>query len=131
MNLSVAQIVYSKFFNPAFNSAIYDDCFRIYFAQMHENHALEFYFLFKEKRSELFERIKEICLQQNKQLYILLYPTEEYFNQVFEDDPLFEYGVGISPLEKDVIIGVHPFHQDSSYDKIINIIETWSLNFYM
>ncbi len=74
----------SKYFNPAFNSAIFDGPFRIYFAQVHENIALKIYFSLQQKFPAEVEKAKNCHRAQGTNLLIMLYPSADAFQMSFE-----------------------------------------------
>lgn len=76
---TTSTLMQSKYFNPAFNSAIFDGPLRIYFAQFHEALALKIYFLIQQKWPQEFARAKELSRQAHANVMVLIYPTEESF----------------------------------------------------
>jgi hypothetical protein len=73
----------SKYYHPAFNSAIFDGPIRIYFVQFHESYALNIYFSLQERFNEALNRYKEIAKKIDQTLLIMIYPTEESYVKAF------------------------------------------------
>lgn len=76
----------SKYFSPAFNSAIFDGPIRIYFAQFHEALALKIYFLVQQKWPSEFARAKELSRAAHANVLVMLYPTEDSFLLSMENE---------------------------------------------
>lgn len=86
MKSTYAGLMQSKYFNPAFNSALFDGPVRIYFAQMHESQALKIYFLLQKELSHEWARAKEVTKKTGANVLILIYPSEETFALSFENE---------------------------------------------
>lgn len=69
----------SKYFSPAFNSAIFDGPIRLYFAQFHESLALKIYFLIQQKWAAEFARAKDLSKATHANIMVMIYPTTESF----------------------------------------------------
>lgn len=87
MKASYSNFVQSRFFNPAFNSAIFDGPVRIYFAQFHESLALKIYFLLQHKFASEMATAKELSRRDDRVLMVMLYPSVESFQMSFDADP--------------------------------------------
>lgn len=87
MKASYSNFVHSKFFNPAFNSAIFDGPVRIYFAQFHEALALKIYFLLQKKYAAEMAKAKELSRHDDRVIMVMLYPSIESFQMSFDSDP--------------------------------------------
>jgi hypothetical protein len=74
-------LMQSKYFNSAFNSAIFDGPLRIYFAQFHESLALKLYFLVQQKWPHDFSLAKEFSKNSQAHILLMVYPTPEAFDQ--------------------------------------------------
>src|SRR6476661_9159582 len=103
-------VTQSQFFNTAFNAAIFDGPFRIYFAQYQEAHALKIYFglqqLMKSSLQDAVPKLKS----ERKCVFVMLYPNEETF---FKSFPVsLSAGATASPmisserLGDDFVVGV-------------------------
>lgn len=86
MRSTYAGLMQSKYFNPAFNSALFDGPVRIYFAQIHESQALKIYFLLQKELSHEWARAKEVTKQTGANVLILIYPNEETFVLSFDSE---------------------------------------------
>lgn len=110
MRLTYSTLMHSKFFNPAFNSAIFDGPLRIYFAQFHEALALKIYFSFQQKHPELWEKLKDTHRKSGRVLFVMLYPSADAYKMSFEEGELF---LSVETLEEDLIMGIRgPFEDD-------------------
>lgn len=83
MKPGFSAITSSKFYHPAFNSAIFDGPIRIYFVQFHETYALKIYFMLQERFQETLSHYKDIAKQTERTLLIMIYPTEDSFQKAF------------------------------------------------
>ncbi|WII72314.1 hypothetical protein QJS83_00340 [Bdellovibrio sp. 22V] len=129
MRSSYSTLMQSKYFNPAFNSAIFDGPVRIYFAQFHEALALKVYFLIQQKLVEQMAKAKEISKNSGANILVMIYPTEDSFLLSFEGAEKH-----ISPLEvekwhNDVVIGLRGPIEDENLDLLIETLrltmENW------
>jgi hypothetical protein len=68
----VHQFVGSKYFTPAFNSAVFDGALRVYFAQSQESFALSFY---QNLKSQIKWSFKADSLDY---VLVLIYPRDEW-----------------------------------------------------
>lgn len=128
MRTSYTTLMQSKYFNPAFNSAIFDGPVRIYFAQFHEALALKIYFLIQQKLTAEVAMAKERAKASGANILVMIYPTEESFNLSFET------GVIKGPLEvekwnEDVVIGLRGPIEDENLDLLVETLrltmENW------
>ncbi len=110
MKGTYSALMQSRFFNPAFNSAIFDGPVRIYFAQFHESLALKIYFSLQQNFGEQMAKAKELHKVLDRTVLVMLYPSSDSFQMSFEG------GRGLSSqddLYEDTIIGVNgPFEDD-------------------
>lgn len=129
MRSSYTTLMQSKYFNPAFNSAIFDGPVRIYFAQFHEALALKIYFMIQQKLTSEMVRAKEISKASGANILVMIYPTEDSFLLSFEDA-----GKHVGPLEvekwqDDVVIGLRGPIDDANLDLLIESLrltmENW------
>lgn len=126
MKATYSSLMQSKFFNPAFNSAIFDGPVRIYFAQFHESLALKVYFLLQQKYAVELQRAKDLHRRTGKNILVMLYPTEEAFQMSFENEPGF---LAVDDLYEDTIIGIRGAFEDeklpSVMHKVCDVIAAW------
>ncbi|WP_041577861.1 hypothetical protein [Bdellovibrio bacteriovorus] len=129
MRSSYTTLMQSKYFNPAFNSAIFDGPVRIYFAQFHEALALKIYFLIQQKLTVEMAKAKEVSKAAGANILVMIYPTEDSFLLSFEDAAKH-----ISPLEvekwhDDVVIGLRGPIADENLDLLVESLrltmENW------
>jgi hypothetical protein len=121
MRAPYSSLMQSKFFNPAFNSAIFDGPVRIYFAQFHESAALKIYFCFQQRLAELSLRAKELHKHLGKNVLIMLYPNQESFEMSFEGQSQFLIQ---DNLDEDFIIGINGPFEDDQIDLILRSISS-------
>lgn len=116
----------SRFFNPAFNSAIFDGPIRIYFAQFHESLALKIYFCLQQKFPQEMARAKELHRLHDRNVLVMLYPSPDSFSLSFEDNKNF---LAQDDLLGDTVIGINgPFEDlqlDAVLDQVIQALESW------
>ncbi len=115
MRGTYAALMQSKFFTPAFNSAIFDGPLRIYFSQMHESLALKVYFSFQEKYPKEFGKAKERYNQSGQLLLLMIYPTAESFQTSFSQNTSMNQGsqLGQDELYGDSVLGVQGALEDA------------------
>src|SRR5687768_1867419 len=102
----------SKYFNPAFNSAIFDGPLRIYFAQFHESLALKIYFLAQQKLKKELQEDKDKRGFDSRTLLIMIYPNSEAFEMSFKGVPK-ERNIQSEPWNEDQVIGLRGAIEDT------------------
>ena len=117
--------MHSKFFNPAFNSAIFDGPVRIYFAQFHESLALKIYFSLQQKHPELLQKAKSMHQKTGKNILVMLYPSQESFEMSFDATGIF---LATEQLSNDDIIGVNGPFEDEQITTVLGAVESCLLN---
>lgn len=126
MKGTYSALMQSRFFNPAFNSAIFDGPIRIYFAQFHESLALKIYFALQQKFADQMVKAKECHKNLDKTVLVMLYPTTESFGLSFEGNNDFYM---MDDLHGDTIIGINgPFEDDKLpmlLDQITTVFKDW------
>jgi hypothetical protein len=108
----------SKYFNPAFNSAIFDGPIRIYFAQFHEPLALKIYFMIQQQLVTEMAKAKEMAKISGANILVMIYPTAESFTMSFDHKP------ENTPFEtekwnEDIVIGLRGPIEDNRLDLLI------------
>lgn len=138
MSQSTSYFTRSKFYSPVLNAAIFDGPFRIYFAQHQESLALKVYFSLQQKMKDVFQKAKDVYKQQGVNIFVMLYPTEEIYNNCFPlaSDQKDSSGLFFDHIEDDFVIGVCVPLQDqdekeyaSVYHQIQSIVQSWNLKF--
>ncbi len=126
---SYSTLMQSKFFNPAFNSAIFDGPIRIYFAQFHESLALKIYFMIQQKLSQEVSRAKEISRASGANILVMVYPTEDSFMLAFDGQEANSNPLSLEKWNEDVVIGLRGPLEDQQLDFLIETvgmaIQTW------
>lgn len=114
-----SNLMQSRFFNPAFNSAIFDGPVRIYFAQFHETQALKIYFSLQNKFAEQMARAKEISKVHGLNVLVMLYPSAESFSLSFEGETS---AIAQDYLGEDTVIGLNGPMEDAMLESVLNTI---------
>jgi hypothetical protein len=120
MTASYSSLMQSRFFSPAFNSAIFDGPVRIYFSQLHESLALKIYFSLQQKHPEILSRAKELHKAFGMNLLVMIYPTEDSFQLSFEgrNEFLIEDRLG-----EDTLLGINgPFEDERLMDVLDGVV---------
>lgn len=129
MRSSYTTLMQSKFFNPAFNSAIFDGPVRIYFAQFHEALALKLYFLLQQKLSAEMARAKELSKASGANILVMIYPTEESFLLSFDESERHQLPLEVESWQQDVVIGLRGPLEDEHLDLFVDTLrmtmENW------
>lgn len=130
MRSSYTTLMQSKYYNPAFNSAIFDGPVRIYFAQFHEALALKIYFLIQQQLSAELQKAKELSKASGANILVLIYPTAESFEFSFDwgehncEGPLL-----VEKAKEDMVIGLRGPIEDDQLDFLIqtlrHTVENW------
>lgn len=123
MKSSYAALIQSKYFNPAFNSAIFDGPVRIYFAQFHEALALKIYFMIQQKLASEIAKAKEISKASGSNILIMIYPTEDSFTFSFEGEALSQEPLAIENWDDDVVIGTRGPLEDEQLDLLMEALK--------
>ena len=118
MKGTYSALMQSKYFNPAFNSAIFDGPIRIYFAQSHEALALKIYFSLQQKHLNELNRAKSLHKVLDRTVLIMLYPTTDSFQMSFESSKMIES----ESLLDDTLIGVSGPFEDDKLDLVLGEI---------
>lgn len=126
MKATYSALMNSRFFNPAFNSAIFDGPVRIYFAQFHESMALKIYFSLQQRFPEQMARAKDNYKRVGSNVLVMLYPTPEGFQMSFDESKEL---ILKDDLLGDTVIGINgPFEDDrlpAVLDVIVEALEKW------
>ena len=121
MKASYSNLMQSKYFSPAFNSAIFDGPLRIYFAQFHESMALKIYFMAQQKLASELIRAKEVSKAAQANILVMIYPTEDSFESTFENQSSKSKMIG-EAWNDDVVIGLCGPLEDSELDILIQTL---------
>ena len=116
MKATYSNLMQSKYFSPAFNSAIFDGPVRIYFAQFHESFALKLYFLLQNNFSESLAKAKEISKSVHSNILVMVYPSQDNFILSFDDDDSKTEPIVFEKWNQDLVIGLRQPLEDSQLD---------------
>jgi len=118
----------SKYYTPALNGAIFDGPFRIYFAQPQEEEALKIYFHLQNELSDLFEQAKDHFKENERNIYVMLYPSSEVFERSFDVEPFYQ-GLSMELLKNEFVFGIQgeivPAKLKYLTLRVQSIIEDW------
>jgi len=126
MKSTYSALMQSRFFNPAFNSAIFDGPVRIYFSQIHESLALKIYFSLQQKAQN------ELALAKGsgRSVLVMLYPNHESFQMSFDEktDEKTDGQDGLlvlDVLDGDSVVGINgPFEDDQLSNVVLAVQKT-------
>lgn len=104
MSSQISFLTQSRFYSPAFNSAIFDGPLRIYFAQYQEPIALKIYFMAQQKMAGQALSLREVYRRVGVNIFVMLYPSAEAFQMSFEQNS--GELVHIDRLGTDFVVGV-------------------------
>ncbi len=121
MKASYSNLMQSKYFSPAFNSAIFDGPLRIYFAQFHESMALKIYFMAQQKISVELGRAKEVSKAAQANILVMVYPTEDSFGMTFENQKS-DKKIVVEAWNEDVVVGLRGPLEDFELDGLMQIL---------
>lgn len=122
MKQQVSFLTQSKYYSPVFNAAIFDGPIRIYFAQYQESVALKVYFHLQQNIKESYEKAKEVFKKSGRNIFVMLYPTEENFDMAFDEMPPGQL-IADSPFGEDHVVGVRGPITESDYEGVFHKIE--------
>ena len=126
MRSTYSTLMQSRFFNPAFNSAIFDGPVRIYFTQAQESLALKIYFYLQQKFPEALNHAKSVHPDVGRNILVMIYPSSDSFQLSFEGHSDFMVQ---DELADDVLLGINgPFEDDQLpqiAERISEIFLTW------
>lgn len=106
MHQPTGQLTQSKYYSPTLNAAIFDGPIRLYFAQSQEPEALEIYFRMQNEVLDNYELGKQRFQEEGHNIFVLMYPSDEVFEQSCGDFVGKDSGVILQKLGNDFILGV-------------------------
>lgn len=116
MKETITYVTQSRFFSPVFNGAIFDGPIRIYFAQYQEAQALKLYFNLQERFGEVHRHARDLFKGRGRNIFVMLYPTEETFDLSFEKVPLAT--IARDRLGSDFVVGVRGPLEEETFEKL-------------
>lgn len=117
MNPSLSTLTQSRYYSPAFNSAIFDGPIRIYFAQYQEPAALKIYF----RAKEILEGLEPEVRLGRKHIFVLVYPTEDTFEMSFSGEA--SGSIKMDRLGEDHLIGLKGPPSDADVEHTLELVE--------
>ncbi|MEN0059096.1 MAG: hypothetical protein AAGB31_09690 [Bdellovibrio sp.] len=122
MRSSYTTLMQSKYYNPAFNSAIFDGPVRIYFAQFHEALALKIYFLIQQKLEAEMSRAKDMSRASGANILVMIYPTEESFLLSYEKSVPGGAPIEVERWQEDIMVGLRGPIADENLDLLLETL---------
>ncbi len=119
MKATYSALMNSRFFNPAFNSAIFDGPVRIYFAQFHESMALKIYFSLQQKYAAEMTKAKELYKGHGQNVLVMIYPTKESFGMSFDQTQSF---IQKDDLHGDIVLGLNGPFEDELLPQVLQAV---------
>jgi hypothetical protein len=116
MAASYSSFLSTRFYSPAFNTALFDGPFRIYFSQNYESAALKIYHLLQTNHIDLWTKYKRWADQTKKHAFILVYPTKKDVQMAFQVATVFDKPLCQS-WEDGLVIGFENPTTDSDFEK--------------
>lgn len=130
MKSSYSSLMQSKYFSPAFNSAIFDGPLRIYFAQFHESLALKLYFLIQQKFPQEFARAKDLSRAAHANVLVMVYPTAESFLASVDATKAGSSPWVIEKWNEDAVIALRGPLEESQMDSFLSfageVLRNWT-----
>lgn len=121
MRSTYTALMQSKYFSPAFNSAIFDGPIRIYFAQFHESAALKIYLMLQQALASDMAVAKDYSKAFGANFLIMMYPTQDSFVLSFEEEDLAT-GMVMENWDDDVVIGINGVLDETQVQPLIDMI---------
>jgi hypothetical protein len=122
MRSSYTTLMQSKYFNPAFNSAIFDGPVRIYFAQFHEAQALKIYFSIQQKLVAEMAQAKEAAKNTGANILVMVYPTPDSFAMSFDACTSTTSPFESEKWNEDVVLGLRGPLEDENLDLLLETL---------
>ncbi len=119
MRPPVSMLTQSRYFSPAFNSAIFDGPLRIYFAQYQEQSALKVYFASQNKLKNEAVKLREIFRKTGLNIFVMVYPSKENFEMSFAEK---NNGMVVENMDQDFVIGLLGPIEDERVDQIAQLV---------
>lgn len=122
MDLSTSKILESKYFSPAFNTAIFDGPVKLYFSQHQEADALKVYFNLQTRfKSESQPNTNTVFKNVNKEktIFIMIYPNKESFVQSFDQDQ----DILVEKFDRDIVLGIQSPVSENIQSKLLDNLE--------
>lgn len=117
-------VTQSKYFTPAFNTAIFDGAVRIYFSQAQEEQALQLYFAMQARWKEKESKQLQAPLQGGGNVFVMLYPNQEIYSACFDAQKEFS----CEQIGSDFVIGVEvekmPTLQEQLFSQVEQLLES-------
>ncbi len=120
MKSSYSTLMQSKYFSPAFNSAIFDGPVRIYFAQFHEALALKLYFMIQQKLTKEIAQAKDISKASGTNILVMIYPTIDSYAMSFEGHA--EDAMAVEEWNDDMVIGTRGPIDDDQLEPLVETL---------
>ncbi len=90
MAATYSSFMTTRFYNPVFNTAVFDGAFRIYFSQTYESAALKLYHLLQTEHQNLWNEVKRWSQHNKEHVFLLMYPDKKSVQGIFESPAILE-----------------------------------------
>lgn len=84
MAATYSSFMTTRFYSPAFNTALFDGPLRIYFSQSYESAALKIYHLLQTEHASLWARMKTFSQSSKEHAFLMIYPERQDMDMIFE-----------------------------------------------
>ena len=132
MRETVTYVTQSRFFNPAFDAAIFDGPIRIYFAQFQEGQALKFYFDLQERYGDIRKNARGLFKERGTHIFVMLYPSADIFDATIGErvdllsraETGSSYGsISVHRMGSDYVLGVRGQVPDQAYESLFEELD--------
>lgn len=120
MKANYSNLMQSKYFSPAFNSAIFDGPLRIYFAQFHEAFSLKIYFQILNSFQKELSLAKEIAKNSHSNLFIMIYPSKDHFTLSFDGAEDNDFPIVQEKWNHDLVMGLRQPLEENQMDLFVD-----------
>lgn len=83
MAATYSSFMTTRFYSPAFNTALFDGPLRIYFSQSYESAALKIYHLLQTEHAALWARLKNFSHSSKEHAFLMIYPERQDLDMIF------------------------------------------------
>lgn len=125
MAATYSSFMTTRFYNPVFNTALFDGPFRIYFSQAYESGALKMYHLLQTEYQSLWNNVKEWSLKNKEHVFLLIYPDIKSAQLIFDQQSKNESmeALFMQDWEEGVAFGLVQPAQDSDLNNQLYYIQ--------
>jgi hypothetical protein len=85
MAATYSSFMATRFYNPIFNTALFDGPIRIYFSKNYESVALKIYHLLQTEYLEQWNQLRESSLKFKDHIFLMMYSDKNELHTVFSE----------------------------------------------